>query len=312
MKRYFIGRIFAVIPTLLGITFIAFCLGILSPGNPAEIALSQGGYQPSPAQIQAMEVTMGLDQAYGIQYLQWMKKIVQGDLGKSYASNRPVAEEIRRRLPMTLKLSAYAFLLTCVLGLGLGILSAWHKDTKVDYVIMTGLNAVLSLPGFWVGLILILVFAETLKWLPTSGYGGIKHMILPALTLSSAAGATIARVTRGALMAEFGKSYYTAAMTRGLSQWQLVVCNALPNALGPILPMIGNYLGGILGGAAVVESIFAIPGLGSYALGAISSKDYPALQAYVLMTGLVYVIISLGVDLLGLWISPKVRLGENQ
>lgn len=308
MKKYFIGRIFALIPTLVGISVIAFFLGIMSPGNPAEIALNQGGYEPTPQQIKEMEIKLGLDKPYSVQYFRWLRNILEGDFGKSFVNNRPIALELGRRLPKTIRLASYAILLTCFFGIGIGILASWYKDTVIDRLIMFLINAILSLPAFWIGLILILIFSEKLKLLPTSGYGGVLYMILPATTLSCITTATIARLMRASLLAEFGKTYYITAATRGISKKQLIVDNALPNAIIPVLPLIGNFLGGILGGTAVVESIFSIPGLGSYAIEAIGTKDFPALQAYVLITGIIFVLISLMVDIIGLWISPKVRL----
>lgn len=311
MKKYFIGRIFALVPTLVGISVIAFFLGVLSPGDPAEIALSQGGYEPTPEQIEKMERELGLDKPYSVQYLNWLGNILKGDLGRSYSNGREIAKEIGRRLPKTVYLAGHAIFLTCFFGIGLGILSAWHKDTRLDRMLMMLINTVLSLPAFWIGLILILIFSEKLRLLPTSGYGGLRYMILPSITLSCIAAATIARMTRAALLAEFGKSYYITAVTRGLSKKQLIIDNALPNAIAPILPMIGNFLGGVLGGTVVVESIFAIPGIGSYAIEAIGAKDHPALQGYVLVTGAIFVAVSLLVDIVGVWISPKVRLGDE-
>lgn len=310
MKRYFIGRIMALIPTLVGISLIAFLLGILSPGNPAEIALGKGGYEPTPEQIKAMEQKLGLDRPYHEQYLNWLNDIVHGDFGKSHYNNRAIGKELGRRLPITLRLALFSFGLTCFFGIGWGVMAAWTKGTWLERLIMTGINMVLSLPTFWIGLVLILVFAENLKALPTSGYGGIRHMILPSITLSCIASATIARLMRGALLAEFGKDYYIVASTRGITKKQLIIDNALPNALVPILPMIGNYLGGVLGGTVIIESIFAMPGIGSYAIESIGARDYPALQGYVLITGLIFVGVNLFVDLLGIIISPKVRLGE--
>lgn len=311
MKKYFLTRIFTLIPTLVGVSVIAFLLGIVSPGNPAEIALSQGGYDPSPEQIAAMEKELGLDRPYSVQYFRWLSKVLKGDFGNSFINGRPIRDELARRSPKTLSLALCSMLLTCFFGIGLGILAAWFKDGVLERLLMLLLNMALSLPAFWVGLLLMLVFAEKLKVLPTNGYGELRHLVLPSITLSLIATATIARLTRAALLAEFGKAYYITAMTRGLSKKQLLICNALPNAILPILPMIGNFLGGVLGGTVIVESIFSIPGLGSYAIESIGNKDFPALQAYVLITGMLFVCISLLVDMIGIWISPKVRIGEE-
>lgn len=310
MKNYY-NKIYALIPTLVGISLIAFFLGILSPGNPAEIALNQGGYEATDEQIKQMEKELGLDKPYHIQYLNWVGKIFKGDFGKSYKTGRDVFGEIQKRFPKTLSLAMYSIVLTCVFGIGMGILASWNRNNTTEKIIMTILNMILSLPVFWIGLILILIFSEKLRWLPTSGYGSIKHMILPAITLSFIPASTIARLMRASLIAEFGKSYYIVATTRGLSKFNLIIKNALPNAIIPVLALLGNFLGGILGGTVVVESIFAIPGLGSFAIESIASKDFPVLQAYVLITGTIFVFISLIVDIVGILISPKVRLGED-
>ena len=311
MKRYFIGRMVALIPTLVGISVIAFFLGVLSPGNPAEIALSQGGYEPTAEQIEIMEKELGLDRPYYIQYFSWLGNTLKGNLGKSYINGRPISQEISRRLPKTITLATYSIVITCFLGIGMGILMAWLKDTAFDDFLMTMLNMILSLPAFWIGLMSILIFSEKLKLFPTSGYGGLWYMVLPSVTLSAIPSATIARLMRASLMSEFGKTYYITAVTRGITKKQLIINNALPNAIVPILPLIGNFLGGVLGGTVVIESLFAIPGIGSYAIESIASKDFPALQGYVCVTGIVFIIISLMVDFIGVLISPKVRLGED-
>ena len=311
MRRYLLQKVLSLLPVLLGISLIAFTLGVLSPGNPAELALSQGGYEPTPEQIAAMEEQMGLNAPYPVQYIRWLGNVLRGDLGTSYASNRPVGEELLRRLPMTLKLTAYAMVLACGMGIALGCVAAAWRGRGPDRIIKAVVNVQLSFPAFWLALLLILLFAENLKWLPTSGNGGLRYMILPAFVLSCASGATAARLTRSALLAEFGKPYITAARARGIGRGRLVVCNALPNAIVPVVALLGNTLGGMLGGAVIIESIFALPGIGSYALEAITNRDYPALQGYVLLTGFTFVIITLLVDVVSMLLDPKVRLGRR-
>lgn len=311
MRRYLLQKVLSLLPVLLGISLIAFTLGVLSPGNPAELALSQGGYEPTPEQIAAMEEQMGLNAPYPVQYIRWLGNVLRGDLGTSYASNRPVGEELLRRLPMTLKLTAYAMVLACGMGIALGCVAAAWRGRGPDRIIKAVVNVQLSFPAFWLALLLILLFAENLKWLPTSGNGGLRYMILPAFVLSYASGATAARLTRSALLAEFGKPYITAARARGIGRGRLVVCNALPNAIVPVVALLGNTLGGMLGGSVIIESIFALPGIGSYALEAITNRDYPALQGYVLLTGFTFVIITLLVDVVSMLLDPKVRLGRR-
>lgn len=308
MGRYLLQKLLSLVPVLLGISLAAFVLGAVSPGNPAELALSQGGYTPTQEQVAAMERQLGLDASYPVQYLRWVGRALRGDLGESYSSRRPVAQELGRRLPVTLKLAAGAMALACGGGLLLGCLSALFRGRWPDHLIRAVVNVQLSVPGFWLALLLILLFAETLQWLPTSGNGGMRHMILPAVVLSTASMATAARLTRSALLAELGKQYCTAAAARGIRRWRLVVRNALPNAAAPVLALLGNSLGGMLGGSVIVESVFALPGIGSYALEAIGNRDYPALQGYVLLTGVTYVGITVLVDLASLLLDPKVRL----
>ena len=309
MRRYLVQKLLSLVPVLVGISLIAFVLGVISPGNPAELALSQGGYEPTPEQVEEMERQMGLDAPYPMQYLRWMGRTLRGDLGTSYASNKSVREELARRLPVTLKLAGYSIFLAVVLGIALGCLAAAYQNRWLDQVIRSLINIQLSFPAFWLALLLILVFAENLRWLPTSGNGGLKYMLLPSIVLSSASAATAARLTRSSLLAEFGKQYYVAACARGIGKGRLVFCNALPNALSVTVALLGNSLGGMLGGSVIIESIFALPGIGSYALDAITNRDYPALQGYVLLAGSIYVGITLMVDVVSMLINPKVRLG---
>ncbi len=312
MGRYLFQKLLSLLPVLLGISLAAFVLGVISPGNPAELALGQGGYEPTAEQVAEMERQMGLDAPYPVQYLRWVGRALSGDLGTSYQSRRPVGEELLRRLPVTLGLASCSILLTCAAGLLLGCASVLGRGGPLDWAVRRVLDLQLSLPAFWLGLLLILLFAETLGWLPTSGTGGPAHWVLPAVTLSSASAATTARLLRSALLTELGKQYCTAAAARGISPWRLVVCNALPNAIVPTVALLGNTLGGMLGGSVMVESIFALPGIGSYALEAIGSRDYPALQGYVLLTGCLYVGVTLAVDLASMLLDPKVRMGGKR
>ncbi len=313
MSRYIRQRIASLIPVLFGITLLAFALGVISPGDPAEIALSRGGMsEPTQEQIMVMREKMGLNEPLPVQYLHWATNALRGDLGISYSTQEPVGEELGRRLPITLQLAGYAVVLACTGGILMGILAAMYKDRGLDHSLMGLTNVMLSFPGFWLALLLILLFAEILGWLPTSGVGGVRHMLMPAAALSCATTATVARLTRSALLGEFGKQYFLAANARGISKYRLIVRNALPNGILPVITLLGNYIGGILGGSVVVETIFALPGVGSYAIEAIYARDYPALQGYVLLTGVLFVTITLMVDLVSLALNPKIRLGGKR
>ena len=309
MGRYCAKKLLSLFPVLLGITLAAFLLGVISPGNPAELALSQGGYQPTEEQIQEMEHQMGLDLPLPAQYLRWVGRALTGDLGQSYASGRPVLTELMLRLPTTLLLAGAAMALCLGGGLALGCVAAACRSRWPDRVIGGFTALQLSLPAFWLALLLVLLFAEILGWLPTSGLRSPKGLLLPALVLSWAPMASAARLTRSALLEQLARPYCLAARARGVSRVRLIWHNALPNALPPVVSLLGNTLGGLLGGSVVVESIFALPGLGAYALSAVTNRDYPALQGYVLVTGLVYVAVTTGVDLISMVLDPRIRLG---
>lgn len=309
MIQYIIKKICSLFAVLIGISVLAFLLGAFSPGDPAELALSKGGiYQPDSAQIEQMRIKMGLNKPLFIQYLHWLKKIVQGNIGISYATDEPISQVFARRIPITLNLALYSFFLTIVIGLCTGIIASAYKDRFIDHLIMAFVNIMLSLPAFWIALLFILLFSEKLMILPTSGYGGLAHMIMPASVLSIASIATIARLMRASMLEEFGKFYYTTGIASGIPKIRMMYYHILRNAVIPVLPLIGSFTGAILGGSAIVETIFALPGLGSFVVESIGVKDIPVIQIYVLFTGTVYVTITSAVDVLSAFLNPKLRV----
>lgn len=313
MKKYIIERVKSLFIVLVGITIITFFLGLITPGDPAELSLSRGGnFSPTPEQIEQRREEMGLNKPVYLQYLDWLKGVLKGDFGESYSSNEPVAEMIERKLPITVKLAVYSIGITSFLGISLGIISAIYKDTLIDGSINFINNIMLSLPNFWLALLFILLFSEILGWLPTSGDGGWRHMIMPAFALSLVTIATTARVMRSSMIQEFGKQYYLALKSKGISKFNLYIKNILPNSILPILTLLANFMGSILGGSAVIETIFALPGIGSYAIESIYLKDFPYLQAYVLITGFVFVLITSLIDILSIIIDPKIRIGADK
>ena len=311
MARHVLNKLLSLIPVLLGISLVAFLLGVISPGDPAEIALSHSGAEVTLEGLRDMREQLGLDDPLYIQYFRWLGGAIRGDLGYSYNTKRMVADELARRLPATLQLSAYASLFACLFGFSAGLAGAAYRDKPLDHMVKGLVNAMLSLPAFWLALLMILLFSEVLGWLPTSGMGGFRHMIMPAIVLSCAPAAELARLVRASVINEFGKQYYLAANARGLGKAALIMRSALPNAVLPTITMLGNYIGSILGGSVVVESIFALPGVGSFAIEAIYTRDYPALQGYVLLTGFLFVAITLVVDLICMLLNPRIRLGGN-
>lgn len=310
---YYAGKkILSAIPVLVGISMLAFILGLLSPGDPAEFVLSQNGLTvPTEAELAAMREELGLNVPAYTRYWNWLIGLLHGDLGESYVTGRSITKEIMLRLPLTMKLAALSLVLTICVGLSMGVVCAEKEGSKVDSFVKSLTNIMLSIPGFWLALVLILIFSEKLRILPTSGSDGLASFILPSIVLSFATMGTICRFMRGAMLEEFSKQYYLVARVRGLSKMKLLFSYAFPNALIPVIALLGNYFAGVLGGSAIVESIFAIPGMGTMALEAIRMRDYPVLQAYVLVSGWILVLVTLGVDLLIAYLNPKVRFGEH-
>ena len=313
LAHYIFKRLISLVPVLLGITFIAFGLGRLAPGDPAEEALGRIGVEvPTIEQIEEMREALGLDDPFLVQYGKWLQKTLKGDLGNSYLSNQNIGQELAKRIPVTLKVSLLALGMTILFGIGLGIVMAIFRERWIDKCLKVLCVTLLAIPGFWLAVVMIIVFAEQLKWLPTSGNGGFKYMIMPAFVLASSTIGMTARMTRAALIKELGEHYILTAQSKGLTERLLTLRHAFRNALMPLITLIGNYFGSILGGSAIVESIFALPGLGSYVLSAINSRDYPIVQGYVLLTGFIYVLVTLGIDLCYMLINPRIRLEGGQ
>lgn len=312
MLQYAGKRILSVLPVLIGISAIAFTLGLITPGDPAAMALGRDGIsEVTPQLLEAKREELGLNQPGLLQYLSWAGKAITGDLGTSYADNTSVSGELFRRLPVTLTITGYTMLLICIFGILLGIFSAAYVNRLPDHLIKLCTNLMMSFPAFWLAIILIIIFGEHLKLLPTNGMGGFRHMILPSATLACANIAMTGRLMRSSMLEEFGKQYMLAADAKGISRSRILFFHAFPNAVLPVITLLGNYLGGILGGSAIIESIFSLPGIGSYALEAIHARDYPVIQGYVLFTGVVYVAVSLLIDLLCTALNPKIRLGGS-
>lgn len=307
---YIVRRLLLAVPVLLGATLIAFTLGVAAPGDPVREALAQNGaLEPSPVEIEAMRTRLGLDRPFLVQYGEWLLGLVQGDLGASLISGQPVADELLRRLPVTLSLSLCAVVLAGVFGVSGGLLMGYCHGRLIDQAGRIVSLIILSMPGFWLALLLILLFAEHWKVLPTSGYGGIEHLVLPAAVLASGTMAVLARLTRSVMLEVMHQPYVTAARARGLSESVVVFRHIFRNMLVPIITVLGTYFGAILGGSVIVEVIFALPGIGRYAVDGIFRRDYPVIQGYVVLTALTFVTFNLLADLLCLWISPKTRVG---
>ena len=313
MKNYLLHRILTSLLVLIGISVLSFILGVFSPGDPAELVLNQNGLEsPTEQQILAMREELGLNQPLYLQYAHWINNLFSGNLGISYITGRDILQEIFLRLPTTIELALIALFMATFLGISLGIYCAVNEGKFIDNLFKVITNAMFSIPSFWLALKLILVFCEHLKLLPTSSDGSINSLLMPAFILAFSTIGTLIRLTRNSLLVEFSKQYYIVAKLRGISTLKLLIQYALPNAILPVIALLGNYFAGILGGSVIVESIFAIPGISFMALQAVSYRDYPVLQAYVLVSGIILVLITMLVDILIMYINPKIKMELKQ
>lgn len=306
---YILRRMALALPVLLGATLIAFLLGVAAPGDPAREALSQSGFgEPTLEEIEALRERLGLNRPLPEQYFAWLGNLLRGDLGTSLITARPISTDMLLRLPATLQLAALALTMATLLGIGGGLLMGYFRRRWIDHAgrILTVL--ILSMPGFWLALLLILVLAEHLRWLPTSGYGTFRHLVLPAFVLATGTMAVLMRLGRAVMIDTMNQPHILTARAKGLSEFSVVVGHALRNTLVPLVTILGSYFGAILGGSVIIEVIFAIPGIGRYAIEAIFRRDYPVIQAYVVMTAAIFVVFNLLTDLLCLWIHPAIRL----
>jgi peptide/nickel transport system permease protein len=311
VRSYALGRLASLVPVLLGVSLLAFALANLAPGDPAEQALRQGGQEPTREQVQALRHRLGLDAPLPVRYARWLGGALRGDLGRSYADGRPVAGELARRFPATLELAVAALGLAVVVGVGGGVVAAVRRDSPLDQASRVGALLFAALPGFALALWLVAVFAVRLHLLPVAGFGGgdPAHLALPATTLAGATAATLLRLTRSSMLEVGGLDFLRTARAKGLSEGAVLWGHALRNALLPVVTVAATGFGRMLGGAAIVEVIFAWPGVGKYAVDAIYARDYPVVQGFVLWMGVTFVLVNLGADLLSHRLDPRIRLG---
>ncbi len=308
--KYIIRRLLIMIPVLFGITLAAFFLGRIAPGDPIDEALFRIGVEfPTDEDRSEMKARLGLDLPLPVQYGKWVWKALHGDLGVSYINSKNVGEELARRFPITMRVALSALLTAVLFGIGGGVLMAACAGTWIEKILKAVSSLLLSVPGFWLALFLITLFGERWHLLPTSGLDrGILSLILPAFTLSAANIGSTSRIVRGNVLAQLGEQYILVANAKGISQKAVMLDHAFRNSLVPIITLIGNYFGGILGGSTIIENVFAIPGMGSYVLSAINNRDYLVIQGYVLITGTTFVLITLAIDLLYAVVNPKIRV----
>lgn len=300
------GRLGAAALVVFGVCTLVFLLIHLVPGDPVEAMLGEGA---RPADRAALTAALGLDRPLVEQYLGYLGRLVRLDLGQSFVYQRPVIGLMAERLPATLTLAVVALTLALTIAIPLGVLAACQRGRALDGV-ATGFSLLgSSIPNFWLGPLLIMVFSLWLGWTPVSGREGPASLVLPALTLGTSLAAILARMVRSSVLEVLGEDYIRTARAKGLSPAVVLWGHALRNAWLPVLTLVGLQLGGLLGGAVITETIFAWPGLGSLLVEAIQGRDYPVVQGCVLLVSLGYVLVNTGTDLIYAWIDPRIRGG---
>lgn len=293
-----------MIPVMLGVSFIVFTIMFFTPGDPAKIMLGERAPQ---AEVAALRTQMGLDDPFIVQFYNFIRNATRGDFGRSLVTRRPVAEELFARFPATLQLAASAVLIAVAIGIPVGILSAVKQYSFFDGAAMTLALVGVSMPNFWQGLMMILLFSVYLRWLPSSGIGTFRHLIMPAVTLGTSSAALITRMTRSSMLEVVRQDYIRTARAKGLAERVVINRHALKNALIPVVTVIGLQFGYLLGGAVLTETVFAWPGVGRMMVDAIRQKDFPVVQAGVLLLAVAFSIVNLVVDILYAYIDPRIK-----
>ena len=313
MKQFVLIRILSLFPLWIGISVLAFVLSNLAPGDPATvIAHRLSDVPPSEEQIASIRREYHLDDPMPVRYARWLGGAARGDLGRSYRTKEPVFNELAAHFPATLQLACVALVIALVIALPLGVLAAVRRGSWLDHGARVGALLGASLPSYWLGYLLILIFALGTGWLPVAGREGAGAAVLPALTLGLGTSTTLARLTRSSLLEVLGEDFIRTARAKGLSEWAVVWRHALRGALIPVLTVTGIAFGHLLGGAVIVESIFAWPGVGNLLVNSIYDRDYPMIQGFVLFMGTVFTLLSLVADLSYLWIDPRIRLAKKR
>ncbi|WP_276949284.1 nickel ABC transporter permease [Enterocloster lavalensis] len=305
MLKYIIRRIIAMIPVVIGITFLVFMIMQLAPGDPVQMIL---GDNASPEAVEAMRDEMGLNDNVLVQYGRYLVNLVQGDMGTSYVNKRPVADEVFSRVPATFKLAAVAAVVSIVIAIPLGILAAIKQNTLFDHSSMVVSLIGISMPAFWLALMLMLLFSLKLGWLPAQGAkDGWKSYVLPSIAIGFMQMAAIARTTRSSMLETIHQDYIRTARSKGITEREVIFHHSFRNALIPTVTIVGVQLGGLLGGAVLTETVFAWPGLGRLVVQAVNGRDVPVVLGCIVVLSVGFSIVNLVVDLLYGFIDPRVR-----
>jgi peptide/nickel transport system permease protein len=308
MISYLTSRLFGMLLVLFGVVCLVFLLIHLIPGDPVEMML---GESARPADRTALRAALGLDQPLLVQLGSYLEQLLRLDLGMSLHSQRPISAMLAERLPATAELAAASLLFAVVIALPLGISAATHKDRAMDYGAMGFSLFGVSIPNFWMGPVLILVFSLGLGWTPVSGRSGVGSLILPAVTLGTAMAAILARMVRSSLLEVLHEGYIRTARAKGLSEGRVIWSHAMRNAWLPVVTLLGLQFGALLGGAVITETVFSWPGIGSLLVESIQKRDYPVVQACVLLISFAYVLVNTLTDLIYGWLDPRIRLSRG-
>ncbi len=317
MTRYIARRLLLTIPVLFLVSVIVFSLINMIPGDPALVMI--GGEAGTEA-VEALRKQMGLDRPMVVRYLFWLGRLVRGDLGKSVRDGRPVLDVLLLKLPVTVELAIVALTVAWAIAIPAGVLAAWKRRSALDYTATTVALAGISIPNFWLGIMLIYLFAVNLRWLPPSGYvepwidpaRNITLMIMPATVLGTALAALVMRLLRSSMLEVLGTEYIRTAHAKGLSEKLVLIRHAMKNAMIPVATVMGLQLGGLLGGAVITETIFAVPGIGGLAVQSIFTRDYPMVQGVVLFSAVAIVFVNFTVDVIYSVLDPRIRLVEEK
>ena len=309
-KRQLLKRLLQIVIVLVGISFLSFLLIYLAPGDPVRAMFAVSGSIPSEEAMGEIREKMGLNRSFLVQYGSWLLNCIRGDFGISYTNGQPVTQLLAARVAPTVQLTLLSLAMMMVMAIPLGVISALHQNRPLDYVIRGATFFSISMPNFWVGLLLLYFVALKLGWLPVVSTGmGLQKMLLPAFTLGFAMAGKYSRQVRAAVLEELNQDYVSGARARGLTESVILWRHVIPNAMLPLITLLGLSLGSLLGGTAVVEIIFSFPALGSLAISAITSMDYPVIQGFVLWISLIYMVVNLGVDISYNLLDPRLRKG---
>jgi peptide/nickel transport system permease protein len=306
--RYIIRRLLQTLVVVFGVSIVAFGMLFLT-GDPTEVILGEAADRMTVAQIQEFRTQRGFDRPWYVQYFSFVGNALQGDFGYSFIRHKPAYEVIAERLPATIQLASFAFVLSLIVSIPLGVLAATRAHKPADYIVSVLALVGQSIPSFWLGILLILLFGVYLRWLPISGSGTWQHLILPGITLAAFPIARNMRLTRSSMLDFMQRDFVRTARAKGITEQRVIYRHVLRNALLPIVTAIGLEIGFLLGGSVIIETIFGWPGVGREIIAAIGSKDFYVVQAGVIMLALIFAGVNLMIDLVYVWVDPRIRFG---